>query len=123
MFDYEGYMNSALEQLSHMLEISNAVSEIKNNKSKYPEFDFWVPGYDAEGWAEKAIKDYSKVMEGNFDNAPAVFKLIVMRHYRKLSQKWRKAGKGDLINSTEFAEELARIVKELHPEFFKGNAN
>lgn len=119
MFDYENYMNSALEQLSHMLEISNAVSEIKNNKSKYPEFDFWVPGYDAEGWAEKAIKDYSKVMEGNFDNAPAVFKLIVMRHYRKLSQKWRKAGKGDLINSTEFANELAYIVKELHPEFFK----
>jgi hypothetical protein len=114
-------MNSALEQLSNMLAIDSAISEIKENKSKYPEFDFWVPGYDAEGWAEKAIKDYNKIMEGNFDNTPIVFKLIVMRHYRKLSQKWRKAGKGDSINSTEFAEELARVVKELHPEFFKGN--
>lgn len=123
MYNYESYMNSALEQLSHMLEVSHAVDEIKNNKSKYPEFDFWVPGYDAEGWAEKAIKDYSKVMQGNFDNAPAVFKLIVMRHYRKLSQKWRKAGSGNLIDSTEFATELVCIVKKLHPEFFKVQAN
>ena len=119
MYDYESHMNSALEQLSHMLEVSYAIDEIKNNKSKYPEFDFWIPGYDAEGWAEKAIKDYGKVMEGSLDNAPVVFKLIMMRHYRKLSQKWRKAGKGDLISSAEFATELAGIVKELHPEFFK----
>ena len=116
---YEDYMNSALAQLSNMLEVSYAVDEIKNNKGKYPEFDFWVPGYDADGWAEKAIADYSKVMEGNFDNAPTVFKLIIMRHYRKLSQKWRKAGKGELINGTEFATELVYVVKELHPEFFK----
>lgn len=118
---YESYMNSALEQLSQMLEISCAVDEIKNNKGKYPEFDFWIPGYDADGWAKKAIEDYSKVMEGNFDNATTVFKLIFMRHYRKLSQKWRKAGKGDLINSIEFATELAYVIKELHPEFFKAN--
>lgn len=115
---YESYMNSALERLSHMLEVSHAVDEIKNNKDKYPEFDFWVPGYDANGWAEKAINEYSKVMGGCLDNAPAVFKLVVMRHYRKLSQKWRKAGNEDFINSTKFAEELAHSVKELHPEFF-----
>jgi hypothetical protein len=106
-----------------MVEVSSAVSEIKNNPAKYPEFDFWIPGYDAEGWTEKAIEDYDKVMEGSFGNAPTIFKLILMRHYRKLSQKWRKAGKGSLINSTEFAEELAYAVKKLHPEFFNGKEN
>ena len=113
---YEDYMNSALAQLSNMLEVSYAVSEIKDNREKYPEFDFWTPGYDANGWAEKAIADYSKIMEGDLENAPTVFKLVVIWHYRKLSQKWRKAGKGDFINSTEFATELANLVKELHPE-------
>lgn len=111
-------MSSIADQLSNMIEVSSAIREIKDNPTKYPEFDFWVPGYDAEGWTEKAITDYDKIMEGNLSNVPTVFKLIVMRHYRKLSQKWRKAGKGSLINTTEFAEELARIVKELHPEFF-----
>lgn len=106
------------DKLSHMVEVDSAIREIKNNPTKYPEFDFWVPGYDAEGWTKKAIVDYDKIMEGNLSNAPTVFKLIVMRHYRKLSQKWRKAGKGSLIDSTEFAEELAHIVKELHPDFF-----
>lgn len=115
---YEDYMKSALAQLSSMLEVSHAVSEIKNNPAKYPEFDFWVPGYDAEGWTKKAIADYDKVVGEGLDNVPTVFKLIIMRHHRKLSQKWRKARKANLINSDEFAIELANAVKMLHPEFF-----
>jgi hypothetical protein len=119
MYDYKSEMNSIVDQLSNMLAISSAIKEIKDNKSKYPEFDFWVPGYDAEGWAEKAINDYSRVVGDSLGNVSIVFKLVVMRHYRKLSQMYRKAGKGHLIDSDEFAEDLAFTIQKLHPQWFK----
>ncbi len=120
MYDYKSETLSIVDKLTRMIEVSSAISEIKNNPAEYPEFDFWVPGYDAEGWAEKAIADYSKLVGESLGNPPVVFKLIIVRHYRKLSQMWRKAGKGNLIGSTEFCEDLAFTVKKLHPEFFKG---
>lgn len=118
MNKYEQHIDWLVSELENMFAMQDAIRTIKDNPEKYPEFDFWVPGYDAEGWAEKAIETYSKLMGDSFKNEPIVFKLIVVRHYRKLAQKWRKAGKGDLLESEEFAVEVVNIVKKHHPEYF-----
>lgn len=116
---YENHINSLVDEIAAMFAVSDAIKEIKNNPGKYPEFDFWVPGYDAEGWAEKAIKDFDKIVP-EFRNAPAVFKLVTMRHYRKLAQMYRKSGKKELVGSEQHASDTVRMVKELHPELLHG---
>ena len=116
---YEDHINGLMEELSRAFAVDNAIKEIKNNPGKYPEFDFWVPGYDAEGWAEKAIKDFDKIAP-ELRNAPAVFKLITMRHYRKLGQMYRKSGRKELVGSKQHANDTVWMVKKLHPELLYG---
>lgn len=118
MNPYEQHLDYIAGQFSHMLAVSDAIKEIKNNPGKYPEFDFWVPGYDVDGWAEKAIKDFDKLIP-EFRNSPIVFKFIVMRHYRKLNQMYRKNGKKELVGSEQHAKDVLQVVKKLHPEYFK----
>lgn len=107
-----------MDKLANMFAVSDAIKEIKNNPAKYPEFDFWVPGYDAEGWTEKAIKDFDELVP-EFSKVPIVFKLIFMRHYRKLGQTYRKKGKKELVGSKQFCVDVILTIKKLHPEFFK----
>ena len=118
MNEYESCLCSLEEKLSQLFAVNNAIREIKNNPDKYPEFDFWKPGYDAEEWTEKALVTYKEIMGDQFENTSIVVKLIIVRHYRKLAQKWRKASKGHLLSTKEFAEELVNLVVGLHPELF-----
>ena len=116
--DYSAHILSLEKELSNMFAVSDAIREIKNNPAKYPEFDFWKPGYDAEKWTEDALVTYNELMGGKFADTPIVNKLVIVRHYRKLAQKWRKTSKGHLIATKEFAEELVNLVVSLHPELF-----
>ena len=118
MNEYESHIRSLEEELSRMFAVSDAIQEIKDNPDKYPEFDFWKPGYDAEGWTEKALVTYDEIMGDKCKDASIVVKLVIVRHYRKLAQKWRKTSKGHLIATKEFAEELVNLVVSLHPELF-----
>ncbi len=115
---YEECLDGIMGELAAWSARRDAINEIKNNTSKYPEFDFWVPGYDAEGWAEKAIKDFDELVP-EFRKEPVVLKLCVMRHYRKLGQMYRKTGRKELVGSKQHAEDTIWGVKKLHPEFFK----
>lgn len=115
---YEEHLKSLEDELAAWSARRDAINEIKNNPVKYPEFDFWKPGYDAEGWAEKAIKDFDKLVP-ELRKQPVVFKLCVMRCYRKLAQQYRKAGDKNLVDSKQHAEDTIWTVKKLHPEFFK----
>lgn len=119
MNKYEEHLRWLDGEIQHMFAVSDAIKEIKNNPTKYPEFDFWKPGYDAEGWAENALVTYTKLMGGAYERLPIVHKLVIVRHYRKRAQKWRKDGKGHLLETEEFAKEVIGLVKELHPEFFE----
>lgn len=119
MNEYEKHLKSLEDELANMFAVSNAIKEIKSNPGKYPEFDFWVPGYDAEGWTEKAIKDFDELVP-ELRKQPVVFKLCVVRHYRKLGQMYRKDGRKELVGGAQHAQDTIWTVKKLHPEFFKG---
>lgn len=118
MYDYDAHIRNLVNEIDAELGIYYAVKEIKNNPSKYPEFDFFKPGYDAYAWAEKAAQDFFKLIP-EFRDSPVVFKLIVMRHYRKLGQMYRKTDRKELVGSEQFWNDVVLVVKKLHPEFFK----
>lgn len=115
---YENHLNGLTRQVSQLFAINGAIRTIKDNPGKYPEFKFWAPGYDAEGWTDKAISDFNELMP-DLRQSSIIFKLVFMRHYRKLSQKFHKNKKADFIGGTEFCEELVRNIIDAHPEFSK----
>lgn len=108
-----------IQQMADIIAIGEAINTIKNNPKKYPEFSFFVPGYDCEKWTKDAINLYDRVVCPDLD-APVLFKMIVTRHYRKIRNEWIKAGRD--INCEEFGASVATEVKRLHPEYFKNNA-
>ncbi len=119
MNPYEQHIKNLEDELAAWSAKNDAIKEIKNNPGKYPEFDFWKPGYDAEGWVEKAIKDFDEMADDKMKKMPVVFKLCAMRHYRKLGQMYRKGGKKDLVDTLQHWTDVMQAVKKLHPEFFK----
>ena len=112
MNTYQDVHNHIIGSYAKYLEISSAIRTIKNNPEKYPEFSFFVPGYDAEGWAEKAIDDFDFIV--GLDDTPVIFKMLVMRYYRKTAQKWRKAGKNPSPQNEDFMNEVLTEMANVH---------
>lgn len=119
MYDYDAHIKNLVNEIDAELGIYYAVKEIKNNPSKYPEFDFFKPGYDAEGWAKKAVQDFNEMSDVEMKKMPVKFKLIVMRHYRKLGQTYRKTDRKELVGTLQHWEDVFWVTKKLHPELFQ----